>query len=49
MEREPKRIEPSKERQEEEKSNSLPSLEVTNEVRIPPVRSAAKSGCGRCG
>lgn len=52
MEREPKRIEPlegNQDEQEVKNLDSLSSLEVTNELIISPVKSAAKSGCGRCG
>ncbi len=49
MEKEPKRTEPLKMRQRPQQSDSLLSLEVTNEVFIPPVPSAKKNGCGMCG
>lgn len=52
MEREPMRIEPLRGKQDEQRkkeSDSLSSLEVTNELITPPVKFAAKSGCGKCG
>lgn len=49
MEREPKRIEISKNEQEEKELVSLFPLKVRNEAIIPPVKSAIKSGCGQCG
>ena len=49
MEREPKRIEALKDAQRRKGSDPLLSLEVRNELIIPPVKSADKSGCGQCG
>jgi len=52
MEREPKRVRLPEKWQRAGKPDSLPSLEslgVTNELIIPPVKSAGRSGCGMCG
>lgn len=52
MEREPRAMEPLKDRQgkqEVKESDPLSSLKVTNEVDIPPVEAAQRSGCGMCG
>lgn len=52
MEREQNRIEPLKGKRDEREAknlDSLSSLEVTNELIIPSVKSAVKSGCGKCG
>jgi len=49
MEREPRTMEPLKDRQKVKESDPLSSLKVTNEVNISPVEAANKSGCGRCG
>lgn len=48
-EREPRLRDYPKDKRQTEESNFLPNLEVVNETRIPPVESAHKSGCGRCG
>lgn len=49
MEREPKLRDYSKDKRQTEKLDFMPGLEVMNETKISPVKSAVRSGCGKCG
>lgn len=52
MERENTQIQSPKEKVEVKQRGELdlpPKLEVKNEVPVPPVVFAVKSGCGKCG
>ena len=49
MERERELRDYPKDKRQTEESNILPNLNIINEAKIPPIESAHKSGCGRCG